>query len=65
MSSPDLEQMKLPRLRRWQSLNIKNLSKYRKSELIELIETIADSETSIYEDGDNIKDINEYKDSKE
>lgn len=66
MSSPDLEQMKLPRLREMaKSLNIKNLSKYRKSELIELIkETIANNEISIYEDSDNVKDINEYKDNK-
>ncbi len=64
MGSPDLEQMKLPRLREIaKNLNIKNLSRYRKNELIELIrETAADSKIPIYEDGDNIEDINEYGD---
>ncbi|MDI9477091.1 MAG: transcription termination factor Rho [Natronincolaceae bacterium] len=56
--------MKLPRLREIaKNLNIKNLSRYRKNELIELIrETAADSKIPIYEDGDNIEDINEYGD---
>jgi transcription termination factor Rho len=64
LGSPDLEQMKLPRLREIaKNLNIKNLSRYRKNELIELIrETAADSKIPIYEDGDNIEDINEYGD---
>ncbi|HZK56821.1 MAG TPA: transcription termination factor Rho [Clostridia bacterium] len=59
--------MKLPRLKEIaKNLNIKNLSKYRKKELIELIkETTADNEKSIYENGDDIEDINEYEDSKE
>ncbi len=67
MGSPDLERMKLPRLREIaKNLNIKNLSRYRKKELIELIrETTADNVKLIYENGDNIEDINEYKDSKE
>ncbi|NMA03594.1 MAG: transcription termination factor Rho, partial [Clostridiales bacterium] len=67
LGSPDLERMKLPRLREIaKNLNIKNLSRYRKKELIELIrETTADNVKLIYENGDNIEDINEYKDSKE
>ena len=64
LGSPDLEQMKLPRLREIaKNLNIKNLSRYRKNELIELIrETAADSKIPILKIGDNIEDINEYGD---
>ncbi len=66
MGSPDLEQMKLPRLREIaKSLNIKNLSRYRKNELIELIkETVTENKIPTYEDGDNIEDINECDDKK-
>ncbi len=65
MSSPDLEQLKLPRLKEMaKSLNIKNLSKYRKAELIEMIrETISESETSVYDSVvDMIEDIDEHED---
>lgn len=59
MSSPDLEHMKLPRLKEIaKSLNIKNLSRYRKNELIELIkETTADGKISIYKNN-NTKNKN-------
>ena len=67
MSNPDFERMKLPRLREIaKSLNIKNLSKYRKKELIELItEIVTDGKIPIYENNGGKEDIDGYEDDEE
>lgn len=66
LSSSDLEHMKLPGLKNIaKKLKIKNISKYRKKELIELIrETMPDTEVSSYIGDEDVGDINEDTDLK-
>lgn len=66
MDSSDLEQMKLSELKDMaKKLKIKNISRYRKNELIELIgETISDTEISGYMDNDSSEDRNKGTDLK-